>query len=159
MFCLIAICTDTFHAKHPNYTWKDYLGFSTFILSAIVVSSATRTLPHLLITHPSQCLSFSFLYHTFSNHSKEFANTWHALDYAGICILIAGSVSCIAFTDIQSHTPLSSCLLSTTGSTARLPSSSCTSRRCSSRPLLHSTLSSTPTTANRHSERRAQVFS
>ncbi|TIA88120.1 hypothetical protein E3P99_02759 [Wallemia hederae] len=73
VFCLLAIYTDTFHTKHPNYNWRDYLGFTTFILSAIT------------------CLSFSFLYHTFSNHSLEFANTWHALDYAGICILIAGS--------------------------------------------------------------------
>ncbi|TIB85481.1 HlyIII-domain-containing protein [Wallemia mellicola] len=74
LLALVAISTDTFHRKHPNYGWKDYLGFTIFILSAIT------------------CLSFSFLYHTFSNHSKEFANTWHALDYAGICILIAGSV-------------------------------------------------------------------
>ncbi|TIA70463.1 hypothetical protein E3P91_03091 [Wallemia ichthyophaga] len=70
VFCLFALSTDT---KHQNYSWKDYVGFSTFILSAI------------------SCLSFSFLYHTFSNHSKTLANTWHALDYAGICILIAGS--------------------------------------------------------------------
>lgn len=38
LLALVAISTDTFHRKHPNYGWKDYLGFTIFILSAITVS-------------------------------------------------------------------------------------------------------------------------
>lgn len=37
------------------------------------------------------CFGMSSIYHLFNSHSKKMMNFWIRFDYAGICLMIAGS--------------------------------------------------------------------
>lgn len=81
MFCVIALCVYVFGmSKISLLPWYEQLIIGAFFLGAIM------------------CLSFSFLFHTVSNHSEDVAHLFGRLDYSGITALITGScIPCYYF--------------------------------------------------------------
>lgn len=76
MFCVLALCVYVFRmSKIGELPWEEQLITGVFFLGAIA------------------CLCFSFLFHTFSNHSEDVARLFCRLDYSGITALI--TCSCI----------------------------------------------------------------
>ena len=74
MFCVLALCVYVFGmSKISLLPWHEQLIIGAFFLGAIM------------------CLSFSFLFHTVSNHSEDVAHLFSRLDYSGITALITGS--------------------------------------------------------------------
>ncbi|KAI0825529.1 hemolysin-III related-domain-containing protein [Irpex lacteus] len=75
---LFLLLLTTFHTTHitptPTATWADTTVIGIFLAAAVA------------------CLSLSAAYHTCEVHSRMVASTCNGLDYAGIVILIVGSV-------------------------------------------------------------------
>jgi len=76
MFCVLALCVYVFRMSSiGELPWEEQMVTGVFFLGAIA------------------CLCFSFLFHTFSNHSEDVARLFCRLDYSGIAALI--TCSCI----------------------------------------------------------------
>ncbi|KAF9514463.1 hypothetical protein BS47DRAFT_1316810 [Hydnum rufescens UP504] len=74
LFCFLALVTHPYVLSvHRSVTWKDIMGMYVFIGAAVF------------------CLLSSATYHCLTCHSRDVAKRCHALDYAGIVVLIVGS--------------------------------------------------------------------